>query len=119
MKAGVNMSHYTPIDKDTVLATNFQAGTSMGNVPGFAQYSLGGFNGIRGYRQFTDLGLGSNMIIARAELRHTLIPKSDNKFLNAIHKNVKIGLFGDAGQVSGSTTYNNLLTRNSQAGSVE
>jgi outer membrane protein assembly factor BamA len=27
-------------------------------------------------------------------------------------------LFGDAGQVSGSTTYNNLLTRNSQAGSV-
>jgi outer membrane protein insertion porin family len=118
VKAGVNVSHYTPIDKETVFATNFQAGTSMGNVPGFAQYSLGGFNGIRGYRQFSDLGLGSNMLIARAELRHTLVPKSDNKLLNAIHKNVKIGLFGDAGQVSGSTTYNNLLARNSQAGSV-
>jgi outer membrane protein insertion porin family len=118
VKAGVNVSHYTPIDKETTLATNFQAGTSMGNVPGFAQYSLGGFNGIRGYRQFSDLGLGSNMLIARAELRHTIVPKSDNKWLNALHKNVKIGLFGDAGQVSGSTTYNNLLARNSQAGSV-
>ena len=118
VKAGVNVANYIPIDKETVLATNFQAGTSMGNVPGFAQYSLGGFNGIRGYRQFTDLGLGSNMIIARAELRHTIVPKSDNKWLNALHKNVKVGLFGDAGQVSGSSTYNNLLARNSQAGSV-
>ncbi len=119
IKAGVNIAHYTPIDKDTVLATNFQAGTSMGNVPGFAQYSLGGFNGIRGYRQFSDLGLGSNMLIARAELRRSLpIPPSDSKFINSIRKAVKVGLFADAGQVSGSGTYNNLLARNSQAGSV-
>jgi outer membrane protein insertion porin family len=119
MKAGVNVSNYIPITKETVFATNFQAGTSMGNVPGFAQYSLGGFNGIRGYRQFSDLGLGSNMLMARAELRHSLpLPKTDNKAINMIKKRVKVALFTDAGQVTGSNTYNNLLARNSQAASV-
>jgi outer membrane protein insertion porin family len=119
MKAGLNVSKYIPLTKETVFATNFQAGTSIGNVPGFAQYSLGGFNGIRGYRQFTDLGLGSNMLMARAELRHSLpLPKTDNKFVNSIHKRVKVAVFGDVGQVSGSNTYNNLLARNNTAGSV-
>ncbi|HEY9758479.1 MAG TPA: BamA/TamA family outer membrane protein [Oculatellaceae cyanobacterium] len=119
IKAGFNVSKYIPVTKETVFATNFQAGTSMGNVPGFAQYSLGGFNGIRGYRQFSDLGLGSNMLMARAELRHSLpIPKTDNKLVNSLHKRVKVAIFADAGQVSGSNTYNNLLARNNSAGSV-
>ncbi|HEY9684601.1 MAG TPA: BamA/TamA family outer membrane protein [Oculatellaceae cyanobacterium] len=119
IKAGFSVSKYIPVTKETVFATNFQAGTSMGNVPGFAQYSLGGFNGIRGYRQFSDLGLGSNMLMARAELRHSLpIPKTDNKLVNSLHKRIKLALFADAGQVSGSNTYNNLLARNNSAGSV-
>ena len=119
MKAGLNVSKYVPVTKETTFATNFQAGTSAGNVPGFAQYSLGGFNGIRGYRQFTDLGLGSNMLMARAELRHSLpLPKTDNKIVNALHKNVKVALFSDWGEVSGSNTYNNLLARNNTAASA-
>jgi outer membrane protein assembly factor BamA len=96
-----------------------QAGGSMGNVPGFAQYSLGGFNGIRGYNQFSSLGLGTSMLMARAEVRHSIpLPKTDNKIVKAIHKNMKIGLFADAGQVGGTNIYNTLVARNSQAGSV-
>jgi outer membrane protein assembly factor BamA len=119
MKAGVNVSNYQRITKETTFATNFQAGTSVGKLPGFASYYLGGFNGIRGYRQFSDLGLGSNMLMVRAELRHSLpLPKSDNKIVKSLHKNLKIALFTDAGQVGGSSVYNNLLSRNSTAASA-
>jgi outer membrane protein insertion porin family len=119
MKAGLNVSNYMPVTKETTFATNFQAGTSAGNLPGFASYNLGGFNGIRGYKQFSQLGLGSNMLMARAELRHSLpMPKTDNKILNSIHKRVKVAAFTDWGEVSGANTYNNLLARNSTAASA-
>ena len=120
MKAGINVSNYKRITSETTFATNFQAGTSVGSVPGFASYSLGGFNGIRGYRQFTDLGLGSNMLMMRAEIRHSLpfTKNSDNSIVKSIHKNVKVAFFTDAGQVSGQNIYNNLLARNDSAASA-
>jgi outer membrane protein insertion porin family len=115
-KLDLNVSKYVPITKETTFATNFQAGTALGNVPGFAQSSLGGFNGIRGYRQFSDLGLGSSLLMARAEVRHSLpLPQTDSKIVKAIHKNVKVAFFVDAGQVGGSNIYNGLVGRSNQA----
>lgn len=118
-KLGVNLSHYIPLTKETTFATNLQAGTSFGGVPGFAQYQLGGFNGIRGYRQFSDLGTGSSMLMASAELRHRLpLPRTENKIVKAIDKHVKVALFADAGEVGGNSVYNSLLSRGATGAAI-
>ncbi len=58
MKAGVTASKFIPVTKETTVALNIQGGAGMGGLPGFSQYRLGGFNGMRGYRQFLRFGNG-------------------------------------------------------------
>jgi len=121
---GGSLSKYVPVTKETTLAMNVTGGQGFGGMPQFAMYNLGGFNGIRGYRYFSDLGTGSSMLMASAELRRRLpIPLLDpsNKLagiVNPILKNVKGVLFTDAGQVGGNNLFNNYFQRGSMGASV-
>src|SRR5262249_55424110 len=68
-KLGASFSHFIPVTKNTTFAFNLQGGTSIGTMPQFAAYRLGGWNGLDGYRQFTDLGTGAGLLMANAEYR--------------------------------------------------
>jgi outer membrane protein assembly factor BamA len=82
-------------------------------MPQFAQYNLAGFNGMRGYRQFSDLGTGSSLLMGTAEIRghFPFLKNSDNKALKTIDKHLKWDTFFDAGQVSGNGLTNSLFSR--------
>jgi outer membrane protein assembly factor BamA len=120
MKAGVSASKFIPLTRETTLALNAQGGTSLGGVPQFGMYNLGGFNGVRGYRQFSDLGTGTGMLMGTAELRRHLpiLHSSDNKYLKKIDQHVKGAFFLDWGQVTGNGDTNSLLSRAGMGASV-
>lgn len=123
-KVGASISKYIPVTKETTLAMNIQAGQALGAVPQFAMYRLGGWNGMRGYRSYSDLGIGSSMLMASAELRHKLpIPKLDksNKaagIVNPIIDNVKVAAFCDAGSVGGNGLTNSFFQRSTAGAAV-
>jgi len=120
VKLGVSASKYITVNKTVTLATNVQAGTIMGGVPQFGMLNLGGMNGIRGYRSFTDLGMGTGMLMGTAELRTKLpfLSNSDSKALRAIGNHVKGTVFFDAGQVTGNNTVNSVMGRSNLGASV-
>lgn len=124
MKAGVSYSKFKQITKGTTLAFNTQAGQAIGGVPQFAQYRLGGFNGMRGYRMFSDLGSGSGMLMSSLELRHRLpLPKGDKHgaggmILNYVDKNVRGVAFTDFGAVTGNSATNSLYNRSAMGASI-
>jgi len=120
MKAGVTASKFVPITKETTLAMNIQGGAGMGGLPGFSQYRLGGFNGMRGYRQFSDLGTGSSMLMVTAEARHRIpgLANMDNSVAKMIDKHVKLDAFFDAGAVGGNSLTNSLYSRGTIGASV-
>ena len=117
-KLGASVSKFIPITKDITLATNMQGGTSMGGMPQFAQYRLGGWNGIRGYRMFSDLGTGTGMLMATAELRSRLPLPRNSKVAKVIDKHVKATAFFDTGRVMGNSLTNNLYSRSMIGASV-
>ncbi len=123
-KIGGSVTKYVSVTKGTTLAMNVQAGQAVGGVPQFGMYRLGGWNGIRGYRTFSDLGSGSSMLMASAELRHKLpFPKLEAshpmaKIVNPILNNVKGVAFVDAGQVGGNTLINSFFQRSGVGASV-
>ncbi len=112
-KLGASASKYIKINESMTLATNLQGGTSIGNMPQFAQYYMGGWNGVRGYRAFTDLGTGTSMLMTTAEIRTRLpfLSSMDSKVAKVIDQHVKGVFFFDAGQVSGNSLTNSLLSR--------
>jgi outer membrane protein insertion porin family len=112
-KFGLSASKYMKINEKMTFATNIQGGASLGNMPQFAQYYMGGWNGVRGYRSFTDLGTGTSMLMATAEVRSRMpfLGSIDNKFIKAIDRNLKGVIFADAGQVRGNSLTNDLLSR--------
>lgn len=117
-KAGASFSKFKPLGKSTTLALNLQGGSAFGGMPQFAQYRLGGWNGVRGFRQFSDLGTGTSMLMATAEVRTRLpLPKS-SKVAQIIDKHVKIAAFADVGGVSGNSLSNSLLARTNMGASV-
>lgn len=120
VKAGASVSKFVPLKGDDVtLALNGQAGAALGGLPQFAQYRLGGWNGVRGYGQFTDLGVGTNLLMATAEVRSKIpfLPK-DSGITKFVDKHVKVALFADAGSVGGNRLSNDLLSRSPLAASV-
>jgi len=117
-RIGASVSKFIPLDKDTTLAFNAQGGQAFGGIPQFAQYRLGGWNGIRGYRQFSDLGTGSRMLMATAEIRRKIPFLGDSQVGKFIDKHVKAATFLDFGQVSGNSLSNNLLSRSSMGAAV-
>lgn len=123
-KLGASVSRFVPLGKETTLALNVQGGQALGGAPQFAMYRLGGFNGLRGYRSFSDLGTGSSMLMASAEVRHKLpFPKLDksNKLsgvINPMLDNIKGTAFFDVGQVGGNTLVNSFFQRSGVGASV-
>lgn len=117
-KLGGSVSKYVPLGKGFTLATNLQGGAAVGGLPQFAQYRLGGFNGVRGYRQFSDLGTGTAMLMATAEVRHALPFLGDNSVGKMINKHVQAAAFMDFGQVTGNGLSNSLLSRSNMGASV-
>ncbi len=113
VKLGASASKYVKINQSTTLATNVQFGGGLGNMPQYAQYYMGGFNGIRGYRSFTDLGTGTSMLMTTAEIRTRLpfLKSMDSKFAKTVDEHVRGVFFVDAGQVNGNSLTNSLLSR--------
>jgi len=120
LKGGASLSHFKPLGKDTTLAMNLTGGMSLGGMPQFAQYRLGGYfgNGVRGFRSFSDLGTGTQMLMGTLELRRKLHLPGDNVVSKVVNNNVKFTTWLDYGQVSGNGNMNNLLSRNSLGASV-
>lgn len=119
-KLGASASKFVPVGKNATLAFNVQGGTALGALPQFANYRLGGWNGIRGYRAFSDLGSGSSLLMATAEMRFKLpVPgHKTNAIAHAIHKNVKGVFFVDAGAVGGNVVTNDFFQRSALGASV-
>ncbi|MBX9876838.1 MAG: BamA/TamA family outer membrane protein [Candidatus Obscuribacterales bacterium] len=117
MRLGASVSKYVPVTRNSNLAFNFQGGAAMGGMPQFAMYRLGGYNGLRGYRQFTDLGTGSSMLMATAEYRFKIpMPKGSgssvyNYVANKVNKHARLALFTDAGAVGGNAMTNDFFQR--------
>ncbi len=113
LKTGASLSHYEALPSETTLATNIQGGAGLGAMPQFGQFNLGGFNGMRGYNQFSGLGTGTSMLMATAEVRRHIpgLHSSRNKIAKVIDKHVKFDLFCDAGQVGGNVLTNDLMSR--------
>lgn len=68
-----NYSQYTPIhllgsDKPEVLAFNVQGGTTIGDLPPYMAFNLGGLNSVRGYGT-GDVASGRSYVLASAEYR--------------------------------------------------
>ncbi|MBX9695470.1 MAG: BamA/TamA family outer membrane protein, partial [Cyanobacteria bacterium] len=117
-KFGGSVSKYIPVAKGTTLAFGASGGSALGGVPQFAQYRLGGWNGIRGYRQFSDLGVGSSMLMATAEIRQELPIPTNTKVGKIIKDHVKAAAFFDVGRVSGNSLSNTLLGRGNTGASL-
>lgn len=121
MKAGASVSKFVPVGKKGKLGTlafNVQGGSALGGVPQFAQYRLGGWNGIRGYRQFSDLGMGTGMLMATAEYRTKLPLPKNSKVAKVLNKHVKLAVFGDVGGVTGNGLSNSLFGRANMGAAV-
>jgi outer membrane protein assembly factor BamA len=123
LKGGLSASKYKSFGPFT-LASNVQTGLSAGGVPQFGMTNLGGWNGLRGYRQFSDLGSGSSYLMATAELRsHLPFLKGNNntkvgRVMNAVHNSTKVALFSDIGGVGGNNTVNSFYSRSNFGASV-
>ena len=109
---GVDIRRYQRLTEDGwYFKNNFHAEGLMGDVAGFRNLKMGGPYGMRGYRQFRDIGIGTNMITNTAEFSIPLvIPK------NPI-KDTKLVFFNDFGLVAGQSRLNDLYGRKSFASS--
>ncbi|MER3435294.1 MAG: hypothetical protein C4288_18255 [Leptolyngbya sp. ERB_1_1] len=72
-----NYSQYIPVNffnlektqqQPEVLAFNVQAGTTIGDLPPYNAYTLGGANSVRGYEN-SNLAVGRSFVLASAEYR--------------------------------------------------
>ncbi len=68
-----NYSQYTPVNllggkNPDVLAFNVQGGTTIGDLPPYMAFNLGGLNSVRGYGT-GDLASGRSFVVASAEYR--------------------------------------------------
>lgn len=72
-----NYSQYVPVNffnlektqqQPEVLAFNVQAGTTIGDLPPYNAYTLGGSNSVRGYGT-AEVGVGRSFVLASAEYR--------------------------------------------------
>lgn len=118
-KLSTNTTRYFALPGDSTFLVNARTGYQvLGNTPQFNQFRLGGANGVRGYRQFSELGLGTEMAIGTTEIRspiYNAIPYlKRNKYL----KQVDFAVFADAGIVGGNEKINRFSERLNRALSV-
>lgn len=111
--AGVDLRRYESLTDDGWMFKNaFHAESLLGDPAGFRLLKAGGPYGVRGYRQFTDVGVGSTSVSNTFEFSMPItIPK-------APLKDVKLALFSDLGLVAGESFLNGLYDRRSVLASV-
>lgn len=115
-KLGIDIRRYIPIGQKTTLAFNLQGASSLiGDIPMYGQFKAGGFYGVRGYRSFSDLGIGTRSLLASAEIRTPVLDTIPGFQNTPIGKNLKLVAFGDYGYVGGNSTINRLFNRLSTA----
>lgn len=111
-KLGIDVRRYIPIGEKTTLAFNLQGASSLiGDIPMYSQFKAGGFYGVRGYRSFSDLGIGSRSLLASAEIRTPLLDTIPGIQNTPIGENLRLVFFGDAGYVGGNSRLNRLFNR--------
>jgi outer membrane protein insertion porin family len=112
-------SRFVPMPRRSTLIFNVRGDYGLlGTIPQFSKFRLGSTTGVRGYRQFTDLGVGDKLLISTTELRtpiYNVIPPLQ-KF--KLLKNVDFALFADAGVVGGDSRLNLITNRLSRAAAV-
>lgn len=118
-KLSGSATKYLPVGKESSFLLNFRGGAEMfGDIPQFAIYRLGTTSGIRGYRQFSELGVGSRLAITTAELRtpiYNIIPPVKRYNFT---KKVDFAVFADAGIIGGRVRLNRVTQRLSQAAAI-
>lgn len=118
-KLGVDLRRYIPIGQKTTLAFNIQGASGLfGDIPMYNQMKPGGYYGIRGYRPFSDIGIGSRTLLASAEIRTSLLDTIPGIQNTPIGKDLRLVLFSDFGYIGGNDTINRLFNRLTTAGSV-
>ncbi len=113
LSAGADIRRYVKLTEDGWYFKNAaHAESLLGDPASFRNLKMGGPYGMRGYRQFRDIGIGTTMLSNTAELSIPFtIPK------NPI-KDTKLVLFNDLGFVAGQSRLNSLYDRKSIAASI-
>lgn len=118
-KLGIDLRRYIPIGQKTTLAFNLQGSSSLiGDIPMYSQFKAGGYYGVRGYRSFSDLGIGSRSLLASAEIRTPILDNLPGIQNTPIAQNLKLVLFSDLGYVGGNDRINRLFNRLDTAASA-
>ena len=111
-KLGIDIRRYVPVGKKTTLAFNLQGASSIiGDIPMYNQFKAGGYYGVRGYRSFSDLGIGSRSLFASAELRTPFLDVFPAIKNNSFFDNLRLVFFGDFGYAGGNNRINALYNR--------
>ena len=98
-------SKFVPLSEGTSLLKSPPTGAALGGMPQFSQYRLGGYfdRGVRGFRSFSDLATGTQMLMGTQELRRKLHLPGDSVVNKAINNNFKPSRWLDYGQVGTSS----------------
>ena len=111
-KLGIDLRRYIPIGKKDTLAFNIQGASSViGDIPMYNQFKAGGFYGVRGYRTFSDLGIGARSLLTSIEYRTPLLDTIPGFKNTPIGQNLKLAFFSDFGYVGGNQSVNRLYNR--------
>ncbi|MDJ0625398.1 MAG: POTRA domain-containing protein [Candidatus Caenarcaniphilales bacterium] len=113
LSAGLDLRRYEKLTDDGWYFKNASHAESLlGSPANFRSLKMGGPYGMRGYRQFRDIGIGTTMLSNTAELSIPFnIPKMPIK-------DTKFVLFNDIGLVGGEDRLNDLYDRRSFSASV-
>lgn len=118
-KLNASISKFIPVGERSLFMLNARGGYELfGDIPQFDKYRLGTSTGVRGYRQFSQLGVGNKLLISTAEFRtpiYTVIP-SLKKYKWT--KNLDFATFADAGMIGGDVRLNRVTDRLSQAAAI-
>lgn len=109
---GIDLRRYIPVGQKATLAFNLQGASGLvGDIPMYSQFKAGGYYGIRGYRPFSDLGIGSRSLLTSAEIRTPLLDTIPGFKNTPLGKDLRLVFFGDFGYVGGNSTINRLYNR--------
>lgn len=119
VKSNLSATRYFPLPKDSAYVLHGRVGYDIfDNMPQFTQFRLGGVRGVRGYRPFSELGIGNRVGIASTEFRtpiYNVVPQMKKyKFTRGID----LALFADAGIIGGQDDLNDISDRLNRALSV-
>lgn len=118
-KLGIDLRRYIPIGQKATLAFNLQGSSRLiGDLPMYNQFKAGGYYGVRGYRPFSDLGIGSRSLLASAEIRTPLLETIPGIQNTPLGKDLRLVFFSDFGYVGGNSEINRLFNRLDTAASA-